>query len=232
MGNASFLQGDTPTLECYLTRPQAGTPDNEFPSSNMRSHLVSRVIGRKLLPAAAQRKRKRGPSSGINDPLAGLDKYRVRRASHLHTWQSFDEHMFGLEAQVFPLQPLEILKVASEMRRIGYRSVEHFILSIRRLHLEKGHLWSAALSISYKDARKVGRRRRLGQPRRSKGFCLRKVIRSYVLGQTPKTSLRLPHHALIAGAIFLFRGIELVELNLCDVNLQFGDAPQHRRVAI
>ena len=167
----------------------------------MRSHLVSRVIGRKLLPAAVQRKRKRGPSLGINDPLAGLEKYRVRRASHLHTWQSFHEHIFGVETNVFPLQPLEVLKVASEMRQEGYRSVEHFILSIRRLHLEKGHQWTPDLSISYKYARKVGRRR-LGQPRRSKAFCLRKVIRSYVLGQTPKTSLRLPHHALIAGAIF------------------------------
>ena len=119
---------------------------------------------------------------------------------------------------MLPLSSSNMQKVAEAMRRKKYRSAVNYLVTMKRLHVEAGHSWSAQESLTFSDMSRF-LTRKIGPGKRSRAFDPSKIAEAYVWGRAPVTTIVMVHHALILCTLLMLRAIELGAMDASDVVL-------------
>lgn len=160
----------------------------------------------------------------VDDAMANFrnDYYasssRKPRDALVQTWTKFHKHWFGND-QIVPVTTESLEKVSCLFKIGGYKSYKNYVSRIKELHIESGFVWSQPLqNMARRCTRSV--LRGLGGPCRSEAFDLDNVV-SYLCrnhvdsGEDGPDS---PLAAVVVGAFFLLRELELSAIDMEDVS--------------
>lgn len=148
---------------------------------------------------------------------------RASRATVEKTWREYHAKAVGLVPDLpvdpFPVTVKGLATVAALMKVDDFRSFGNYVSWAKGTHVALGHTWTQQLDHELKAA---GRSlsRGLGPARQSADFCVTQIARLPPGGKARHDGLPLdPHKALVLGALWVLREIELAWAVCSDVTV-------------